>query len=261
MYWIYDISSLLLGLLTVTTFITYGVGGLLSMRWYSKMRGVEILETNEVVGFYFAAVVGFYGITLGLVSVGVWQTFSDADNKSTMEAAAVEALYRDVSSYPEPSRGLMRAKLAEYTTNVIKTAWPQQRRGVTPTGGTKIMSELQAVLFPFEPKTAGQAAIHQEALRQFNHLSELRRLRILAATSGLPKTIWWVIVVGAAASIAFTWLFSVEKRSRHIILTSLYSGLIGMLIFLIAALDNPYRGEVSVGPDAFQFALERMRSM
>ena len=27
---------------------------------------------------------------------------------------------------------------------------------------------------------------------------------------------------------------------------------LGMVIFLIAVLDNPFRGRVSVGPDAFQ---------
>ena len=32
--------------------------------------------------------------------------------------------------------------------------------------------------------------------------------------------------------------------------------LLGSLIFLIAAMDNPFRGEFSVGPDAFQLIYE-----
>ena len=83
----------------------------------------------------------------------------------------------------------------------------------------------------------------------------------MSATAGLPATIWWVVILGAAASIALTWLFSVENVRRHLMLTSLYSALIGLLIFLIAALDNPYRGEFSVGPDAFELVLERMKKM
>jgi hypothetical protein len=27
---------------------------------------------------------------------------------------------------------------------------------------------------------------------------------------------------------------------------------VGVVIFMIAAMDNPFRGEVSVGPDAFE---------
>ena len=104
-------------------------------------------------------------------------------------------------------------------------------------------------------------AIHQEALRQYNRLSELRRLRVLSTTSGLPGTIWYVLIFGAAASIILTSLFSVDSVRRHLFLTGLYSALIGLLIFLIAALDNPYRGEFSVGPDAFELVLDRINKM
>ena len=261
MYWVYDISNAKFAILTVSAFVAFGVIGLLIARWLGARNSKHVLESNDIVGFYFGAIVGFYGITLGLISVGVWQTFSDADNKSTLEAAAIESLYRDFSSYPEPPRKSLQAKLQEYTRHVIEDAWAQQKKGLLPTGGTQRMTDIQKDLFPFEPVTQGQMALHQEALRQFNRLSELRRLRVLSATSGLPATIWWVVVLGAAASIALTWLFSVENVRRHLLLTGLYSALIGLLIFLIAALDNPYRGEFSVGPDAFELVLERMKKM
>ena len=261
MYWVYDISSLHFALLTVAVFVGFGAIGLLLTRWLMGRIRRHVIETNDVVGFYFGAIVGFYGITLGLISVGVWQTFSDADNKSTLEAAAIESLYRDISSYPEPPRSAMQTQLKDYVHNVIGVAWPMQRKGIMPKGGTELMTALQKSMFPFEPQTQGQMAIHQEALRQYNRLSELRRLRVLSATSGLPGTIWYVLILGAAASIILTWLFSVESVRRHLFLTGLYSGLIALLIFLIAALDNPYRGEFSVGPDAFELVLDRINKM
>ena len=33
-------------------------------------------------------------------------------------------------------------------------------------------------------------------------------------------------------------------------MTVLMSGLLGLMIFLIATLDNPFRGRVSVGPES-----------
>lgn len=261
MYWVYEISNFKFALLTVATFVAFGVAGVYGTRWLLGRRRSHVIAENDIVGFYFAAIVGFYGITLGLISVGVWQTFSDADNKSTREAAAIESLFRDFSSYPEPPRKALQARLLNYTENVISSAWPQQRAGQIQHGGTELMNEIQKVLYPFEPQTQGQIAIHQEALAQYNKLSELRRLRVLSATSGLPVTIWWVVILGAAASIALTWLFSVENAKRHAFLTGIYSGLIGLLIFLIAALDNPYRGEFSVGPDAFELVLDRMKKI
>jgi hypothetical protein len=261
MYWVYDISNFWFAVFTVTCFVLFGVSGLLMTRWYMGKRKAHVMQENDIVGFYFGAIVGFYGITLGLISVGVWQTFSEADSKSTLEAAAVESLYRDVSSYPEPTRTAAREAAQKYVKNVIEVAWPMQRQGKVPTGGSEIMTELQRAMFPFEPQTQGQMAIHQEALGQYNRVSELRRLRVLSATSGLPASTWWVVIIGAAASIIFTWMFTVENKFRHVFLTGLYSALLGLLIFLVAALDNPYRGEFSVGPDAFELVQNRMGKM
>jgi len=46
-------------------------------------------------------------------------------------------------------------------------------------------------------------------------------------------------------------LFDMELHV-HLILGGIFSLFLGMMIFLIAAMDHPFRGEVSVSPDAFQ---------
>lgn len=261
MYWVYDISTFSFALLAVSVFVAFGAGGLLAWDWLASRRAQGPIEPNDNVGFYFGAIVGFYGITLGLISVGVWQAWSDADNKSTMEATTIESLYRTIGGYPEPLRAEMQAKVVEYTVHVIEGSWPAQRRGEQPSGGTAMFTALQKLLFAFEPATQGQMAIHQEAIHQFNRTSEFRRLRSLSANGGLPGTMWWVVIVGAAASICLTWLFRFENKRRHLFLTALYSCLIGLLIFLIGAMDNPYRGEMSIGTDAYERVLSRMRKM
>ncbi len=196
MYWVYDIPSLTFAALTASAFLLFGIMGLVLRRLLFGKRPYDS-ASNEVVGHYFSAIVGFYGITLGLISVGVWQTFTDADTKSTQEAAAIEALFRDFSGYPEPQKGQLQSALIDYTDHVIKEAWPAQKRGLPPTGkGTQAMSRIQDLLYPFDPQTQSQIALHREAVGQFNRLAEIRRLRVLSANSGLPPTMWWVIVIG-----------------------------------------------------------------
>ena len=56
-------------------------------------------------------------------------------------------------------------------------------------------------------------------------------------------------------------MFRVENVRRNVFWTGLYSGLIGLLIFFVAALDNPDRGAFSAGRDAFELVLERMGKM
>ena len=50
------------------------------------------------------SVMVFYGLAVALIAVTVFQTYSDTSKVVTGEATALNALYRDVSSYPEPIR-------------------------------------------------------------------------------------------------------------------------------------------------------------
>jgi hypothetical protein len=70
--------------------------------------------------------------------------------------------------------------------------------------------------------------------------------------------VWYVLLVGAAASIALTFLFVLQNAGGHLLLTSVLAGFLGLLIFLVAAMDRPYRGEISVGPDAFEAVRQQM---
>jgi len=38
----------------------------------------------------------------------------------------------------------------------------------------------------------------------------------------------------------------------------LFSGLLGVLIYLVAVLDNPYRGKVSVSPESIERVYEQV---
>jgi len=66
-----------------------------------------------------------------------------------------------------------------------------------------------------------------------------------------------LVLIGGAINIALTWLFNVQKEKMHFWLTLLTSSLLGLMIFLLAAMDHPYRGKLSVSPEAFEIVYER----
>lgn len=56
-------------------------------------------------------------------------------------------------------------------------------------------------------------------------------------------------------SIALIWLLDMEIHV-HIILGAVLADFLGVVIALIAELDNPFRGEVSIGPDSIALVYE-----
>ena len=114
MYWVYDMPNWLFGMLTISIFLTIGLGGYFGSRKWVRSLHVESHSCNDIVGFYFGSLTVLYGITLGLLMVGVWSNFSDTDQKVSREASTLSALYHDVSHYPEPIRSELQKGLREY---------------------------------------------------------------------------------------------------------------------------------------------------
>jgi hypothetical protein len=258
MYWVYDLSNLSFGSLTIAVFLLVGLGGYFATRKWVRSLHHEDHSYNDIVGFYLAALTVFYGITLGLLMVGVWANFSDTDGKVSREASTLAALYRDVSVYPEPTRSELQGDLRNYCRNVIDAEWPQQRKGILPGENLQILDKAQRRLASFEPETEGQKILHAEAFKQFNQLAEERRMRLGSVTTGLSSALWLMVLFGAFINIAATWFFHLRNPTMHFWMTVLLSVLLGLMIFLLAAMDHPYLGVVSVGPEAFEVVYDQL---
>ena len=258
MYWVYDIPNWLFGTLTIAAFLLVGLGGYFTTRKWVRSLHHEDHSYNDVVGFYLGSLTVFYGITLGLLMVGVWTNYSDTDEKVNREAATLAAFYRDVSVYPEPIRSELQNDLRNYCRQIIDVGWPQQRKGISPRANMAILDGLQQRLALFEPGTEGQKILHAEAFRQFNQLVEERRMRLNSATAGLSPALWVLVLFGAFINIAATWFFHLRSAAMHFWMTVLLSSLLGLMIFLLAAMDHPFRGDLSVGAEAFEVVYDQL---
>lgn len=216
---------------------------------------------NDAISGTVQSIGVFYGITVGLIAVGVWSTHSTASDLVSKEAASIGGLYRDVGGYPQPVRDELRAKLRNYTETVINQVWPAQQKGEILNVNTHILDDFQATLFAFEPTTTGQTALHGETLRAYNTLIEYRRLRIDAVTGGLSGVMWWVIWIGAAFSIGVAYLYNIEDPKIHAMLVALMAGFLAIVLFMIVINDKPFYGHGSISPDPYRLILERLMNV
>jgi Protein of unknown function (DUF4239) len=258
MYWVYDLPNWLFGALTIGVAEAIGLSGLYATRNFVRRIHAGDAAYNGIVGWYLSAVCVFYGITLGLLAVGTWQAYSSVESKAGEEAAAIGALYRDVSSLPQPERDELQADLQQYTRQVIDVAWPLQRRGIIPQSDGAALGVLQGHLFSFEPRNEGQKQLHAETYRAFNQIAELRGRRLQSVREGLPACLWTIVLLGAFLNLAVTWFFYLETQAAHFWMTVLFAALLGLLIFLLAALDNPFRGDVSISSESFELLYQRL---
>jgi hypothetical protein len=167
-------------------------------------------------------------------------------------------LYRDVNSYPESVRPQLQNELRGYTQYVIQEAWPLQQRGKVPGGGVERINRFQAILVSFEPATESQKLLHAETLRAYNEMIKARRLRLDAVNTGLPPVMWAVIVLGAFIGLSASFFFRVEDSRSQGIQVLLLATFIGLIIFMILALDRPFRGDLGVRADPYQLIYDQL---
>lgn len=256
--WAYHISPLSLALLMVAGIEAVSLVGLFLVRRLVLPHIRFHDGVNDGISGIVAAIGVFYGITAGLIAVGVWNTYTSSADIVSKEAAAIGTLYHDVSGYPRPVRDKLQAGLREYTHAVIEQIWPAQRQGRIVSVGPHILDDFQATLHAFEPSTAGQTALHTETLGAYNKLIEYRRLRIDAVNSGLSPLMWAVIWIGAAISIGVAYFYNFEDPKLHFILVALMAGFLALVLFMIGINDKPFFGYTSILPDSYTLILKRV---
>jgi hypothetical protein len=258
MDWIQEIPAWAIGATCVLGFVVPAMIGLWLVHRgiHVRLKIAETLLDNGVVGWFFSGILTIYAITLGLIAVTTWESSSAVAGIASHEAAAIAALYRDTSGFASPLREELHAKLRDYTRFVIETAWPAQRRGVIVNEGNQAIDEFQSQIFSKEPKTEGQRILQAEVLKTFNELVEWRRQRKEAVSHHVPGVVWAVILLGGALTVATSYCFQVQQFRFHLLLTTGLAAMVGLLVFLIAALDQPYRGAVSIEPTAYQIVLD-----
>ncbi len=248
MYWVYNLPNWFFEWLTISLFVAFSLAGLLpSRRWVARVHVQH--SHNDIVGFYLAAITVLYGVTLGLLAIGAWTTYVETEATVAREAAALGSVYRSVGDLPQPARGVLQNDLRTYAHQIIYIGWPEQRQGILPTENRATLNKFHHDLQTFEPATESQKITDANVAQEMEALEAARSIRLDSVTEELPTPLWTLILAGGLICIIVTWFFHMESLSMHIWMTILFSGLLGLMVFMVAALDNPYRGKISVGPD------------
>ncbi|MCR6629237.1 MAG: DUF4239 domain-containing protein [Magnetospirillum sp.] len=218
-------------------------------------------ENQDGLGVAGATVGVVYAVLLAFIAVAVWEAFEKADDTAALEAALVGDIFRDAQLLPQPVRDAVTEGARSYADHVVTVEWPAMATGALPDRrGWEILEAIPAKLVN-DSLSPGQMLVAQEAFSQINKVYDARRNRLSQASAGVQPLTWAVVLVGSLISLGFCWLLSFPSPWLHVLATSLVSGVLGMILFLIIAFDYPFRGTVQIGPDAFVMVQGNMQRL
>lgn len=230
---------------------------ILAVRRIRIHRSEDIESANTFADITLSVFSALYGILLGLLAVGAYENLQAIDEVVEREASAISALYWDFTAMPEPTRSDLIADLVAYAREVTDDSFADHAQGIRPRGEIGPIRDLYGTVISFEPQGSSQQALQAESLNRLGVLQDARHARLGSFSEGIPAILWWIVGVGAAITLLLICLFQIPLKP-HLTFGCLLAFYIGSMIFVIAAMDNPFSGADRVRPEAIQELLNSL---
>ena len=219
-----------------------------------KYVRIKILKShNEVTGFLFLAIAGFYALLISFVIFVVFGQYNATHSNVSREGSLALGLYRDIKFYPDTteSKQLLVVYL-DFVFNVIDEEFPNMERmkpsRKTPESFNKVFFEMEHL----HPQNPFQVQLIAQMFGHLNELAAYRGLRTSSMETEIPPPIWLPMIFGAIITIICALLMDIEHTRMHIGLNALLGSFIGMLLFTIILLDHPYTGSLAIKPKLYK---------
>jgi hypothetical protein len=111
---------------------------------------------------------------------------------------------------------------------------------------------LIRALSDYEPSTESEKAIYPIVIQEACHVWDSRRARSNFATNNIPNVEWAVLIIGALATISFTYCFAMEHLKVQMLMTGTVALLISLNLYLVLLFGCPFSGDLKVYPTAMQ---------
>jgi ABC-type multidrug transport system fused ATPase/permease subunit len=251
------VTTVSYGILIVVVAVVAAVAGLVLAQRLIPLSLRE--QNNTATGTIYAALYVVFGVSLGFSLFLVWQQFNTARQTAENEATSLQQVHNLAARFPGSEQDRVKELAVSYARVVVEEEWGSLEQGRPSERAESLLDQLrQSVVVDLDPRSDAQDALYAASVQEVDDLEENRALRLLAAREGIPPILWVVLVVGGTLTIAFTYLFGIEKAWLHAVAVAGLAMAVCLILYVIAVLDYPFSGGVSVQPDAFELVLREI---
>jgi hypothetical protein len=249
---LYHISLPVLATISVGFAVALSLGGLALFHHFADKNRLH--ESHDVVGPVYSVMGTIYAVLMAFVVIVVWEQYRTADQIADGEAMHLSNVRQLSKALPDSISKLIAADVKDYSASVIEREWPAMAEGHADSATYGITKRLWNRFYSYRPAPADQE-FYNEALQELMQFNNSRRERVLDINGSIPAFLWTLLLSGGIICIVFTYLFATPRPWTQYVITGLLAAMIGVTLFLIFEMDHPYRGGMSLDPDAFEFVL------
>ncbi len=252
--WHPAISVIVLCIVTVS-FSYFG------LRIVRKKFPEDVLRDNhEVGGFIFNAFGLIYAVLVAFVVFVTWNEYNDARANVDAEASELIDIYNTSKAFPDSTRKLLQKSLIEYTESIMHDEWPLLENGEPSLKARQSFHTIWEIYSTMDISRLSNVPVYEESLKHLNELSERRRTRVFDSLENIPAIIWAALLFGGVMCVVFTYFFCSRRLQAQVVMTSALTVLNTLILYMIYLLDHPFIGAMKITPEAFEYALNLIKT-
>ena len=216
---------------------------------------------NDVAAAIFSVVGVTFAVLLAFVAMLAWEGFNKAKATAYAEAATVLDVFNASVGLAGLETSQMRDDIIGYLETVVRVEWPAQAEGVVVDRGKTYLEKLNTLAIGLKPSSVAEGNLHAQLLQSLGRLRDTRQQRLLAAETTIPAVVWIVTIVGGALTIAFSSFLGVPSLGMHLAMSAVLAVSGVLVLILIIALSNPFRGDFRVSTLPFDRVLAQIEAL
>jgi hypothetical protein len=173
------------------------------------------------------------------------------------ESVAISDIYEVLKLYDIERTREIRAILIDYTQAVIDDEWPALADNRLSRRVGALKRQIVEAVINLKPTTPTKEVLLSHVLNDIDALSDHRILRLNSALAG-PPVYLYVIIFGFLITMACFGVY--RPQAPLVVLFSLYTIFVGLVLYLILALSDPFQGDIGVAPTVFEHLVETLQS-
>jgi hypothetical protein len=195
-------------------------------------------------------------LTFTLVQADI--NFRQADGLVSSEAARIDQLDRLLTRYGNDEAREVRPLLRAYARSIVDRDWPAMLmdQGDRETG--RAFAPISRHILAMNPASNRETLILGEMLKSLDAIADLRASRLNMVSLALPD-IYWQVVLFAVAMLIFVSCTIRQTPFRTTVLAA-QAAVVGAFLGFVFDMDQPFKGQTAVSPDAIVQVLRRMET-
>jgi len=234
---------------TLAGLVVYGISYKLISRYQSSDLKDPTSSLFRVVGMLVA-------LMLSLAFAEVVVELRAIENAIEREAVAILDTFNDLRQFDNKGTTEIRTILLDYTQAVIDDEWSALSNDELSEQAGALKRQLVERVWNLEPATPVQEKLWSQILSDIDMISDFRLIRLDNALAEPPVYIY-AIIFGFLVTMACFGAY--RPQGPLVSLVSLYTLFIGLVLYLILAVSDPFQGGVGVDPTTFEHLVETLR--